>query len=63
MFVPKDNGPFMNIAFHVPILWGNLVKHFVDGLEESSVYFFHHKKSTRAKNQSVGEEVKLEALT
>ena len=34
-----SNGPFMKIAFDMPILWENLVKQFVDGLEESSIYF------------------------
>ena len=47
-----NNGPFMKIAFNMLIFCGNLVKQFVDSLEESSLYFLKDKKSTSAKKQS-----------
>ena len=40
------NGPFMKIAFNMQILWGNLVKQCVDGLEESSVYIFFKMRNS-----------------
>ena len=45
----------MKIAFNMPILWGKLVKQFVDGLKESSVYFLGDEKSTSTKKQSASE--------
>ena len=54
-----NNRPFMKIAFNMQIFWGNLVKQFVDGLEESSLYFLKDKKSTSAKNRVRVEEVKI----
>ena len=53
----------MKVAFNLPILWGNLVKWFVDGLKESSVYFFGNEKSTSGKNRVRVKEVKLLAVT
>ena len=41
----------MKIAFNMLIFCGNLVKQFVDSLEESSLYFLKDKKSTNAKNR------------
>ena len=40
----------------MPILWENLVKQFVDGLEESSEYFLQDEKSTSTKKQSAIEK-------
>ena len=50
-----ENGPYMKIAFDMPILWGKLVKQFVDGLKESSVYFLEDEKSTSTKKQSASD--------
>ena len=46
---------FHENLFNMPILWGNLVEQFVDGLEESFVYFLYDEKSTKAKEQSMNE--------
>ena len=54
-----NNRPFMKIAFNMQIFWGNLVKQFVDSLEESSLYFLKDKKSTSAKNRVRVKEVKI----
>ena len=40
----------------MPILWENLVKQFVDGLEESSEYFLQDEESTSTKKQSAIEK-------
>ena len=48
----------MKIAFNMPICsWGSVVKQFVDGLKESSVYFLKDKKNTSEENRV--KEVKL----
>ena len=39
----------------MPILWGKLVKQFVDSLKESSVYFLEDEKSTSTKKQSASD--------
>ena len=49
----------MKIDFNMQIFWGNLVKQFVDSLEQFSLYFLKDKKSTSAKNSVRVEEVKL----
>ena len=40
------NGLFMKVAFNMQILWGNLLKQCVDGLEESSVYIFFKMRNS-----------------
>ena len=49
----------MKIDFNMQIFWENLVKQFVDSLEQFSLYFLKDKKSTSAKNSVRVEEVKL----
>ena len=49
----------MKIDFNMQIFWGNLVKQFVDSLEQFSLYFLKDKKSTSEKNSVRVEEVKL----
>ena len=38
----------MKNAFNMPILWGSVVKQFVDGLKESSVYFLKYKRGKQS---------------
>ena len=42
----------MKIAFNMQILWGNLVKQCVDGLEESSVSIFFKMRNSLFSKQT-----------